>query len=41
MLRAKIALMDFLTDRYGEAVGLSIYAVITVISLAALTWAVS
>lgn len=41
MLRAKMMLMDTLTDRFGETRGLAIYAVVTVISLAALSWAVS
>jgi len=34
-------LMDWLVDRYGEWPGLAIYAVITVVSLAALSWVVS
>jgi hypothetical protein len=40
-VKAKLALMDFLTARFGEWLGLAIYAAITATSLAALTWALS
>jgi hypothetical protein len=38
MVKLKILLMDILTDRFGDAVGLSIYAIIAAVQCAALLW---